>query len=272
MAEQLQHCISNHQASEWVTTGRTALVQKDKSKGNVASNYRPVSCLPIMWKLLTGLICERQYNYLEETNTKPHQQKGHRKKCRGTKDQLLIDKMVMMNGKRRKTNLSMAWIDYKKAFDMIPHSWLIECLEIYGGEENTIRFLENTMPNWKTILTSSGTRLAEVNIRRRIFQGDSLSPLLFIVAMIPMTRVLERMEVGYQLKKGGSRINHLMFMDDIKLFGRGTKETDTLVQTVRIVSGDIRMKFRIEKCALVNIQRGKVTRTEGIQLPDGNNI
>ena len=85
------------------------------------------------------------------------------------------------------------------------------------------------MPNWKTILTSSGTRLAEVNIRRGIFQGDSLYPLLFIVAMIPMTRVLERMKVGYQLKKGGSRINHLMFMDDIKLFRRGTKEIDTLV-------------------------------------------
>ena len=39
--------------------------------------------------------------------------------------------MVMMNSKNRKPNLSMAWIDYKKAFDMIPHSWLIECLEIY---------------------------------------------------------------------------------------------------------------------------------------------
>ena len=113
------------------------------------------------------------------------------------------------------------------------------------------------MPNWKTILTSSGTRLAEVNIRRGIFQGDSLSPLLFIVAMIPMTRVLERMEVGYQLKKGGSRINHLMFMDDIKLFRRGTKEIDTLVQTVRIVSGDIRMEFGIEKCAFVV---GDITR------------
>ena len=61
-------------------------------------------------------------------------------------------------------------------------------------------------------------------------------------------------------------------MDDIKLFGRGAKEIDTLVQTVKIVSGDIRMEFGIEKCALVNIQRGKVTRTEGIHLPDGNYI
>ena len=255
-----------------MTTGRTALVQKDKSKGNVASNYRPITCLPTMWKLLTGIISGGLYNYLEESDTIPHKQKGCGRKCRGTKDQLLIDKMVMMNSKRRKTNLTMAWVDYKKALDMIPHSWLIECLEIYGAEENTIRFLKNTMPNWKTILTSSGTRLAEVNIRRGIFQGDSLSPLLFIVAVISVTWVLERMEVGCQLKKGSSRINHLMLMDDIKLFGRGTKEIDTLVQTVRIFSGDIRMEFGIEKCARVNIQRGKVTRTEGIQLPDGYNI
>ena len=90
--------------------------------------------------------------------------------------------------------------------------------------------------------------------------------------MIPMTRVLERMEVGYQHKKEGCRINHLMFMVDIKLFGRGTKEIDTLVQTVRIVSDDMRMEFGTEICALVNIQRGRVTRTEGIQLSGGNNI
>ena len=221
-----------------------------------------------MWKLLTGIISERLYNYLEETDTIPHQQKGCRRKCRGTKDQLLAGKMVMMNSKRRKTILRMTRIDYRKAFDMISHSWLIECLELYGAEEKTIRFLKNTMPNWKTILTSSGTKLSKVNIRRLTFQRASLSPLLFIVAMIQMTGVLKLMEVGYQLKKGGSRISHLMFMDHFKLFRRGTKERDTLVQTLRIVSGDVRMEFGIEKYALVNIQRDKVTRTEGIQLPD----
>ena len=272
IAQQLQQCINNQQAPKWMTTGRTTLIQKDKSKGNAASNYRPITCLPMMWKLLTGIIYERLYTYLEETNTIPHEQKGCRRKCRGTKDQLLIDKLVMKNSKRRKTNLSMAWIDYKKAFDMIPHSWLIECLQIYGAEENTIKFLKNTMPNWKTVLTAAGNTLAEVNIKRGIFQGDSLSPLLFVVAMIPITKVLQKMKIGYQLEKGGSRINHLMFMDDIKLFGRSVNEIDSLIQTVRVLSGDIRMEFGIEKCALVNTVRGKVTRSEGIQLPDGSSI
>ncbi|XP_068208495.1 uncharacterized protein [Palaemon carinicauda] len=166
--------------------------------------------------------------------------------------------MVMKNNRRRKTSLSIAWNDNKKAFDLIPHTWLIECLKFYGAEENTLSFLKNTMCNWNTILTSSGIRLIEVNI--------------FVVAMIPMEKALQKMDAGYQLEKRGNRINHLMFMDNIKLYVKNIKEIDTLIQIVRIVSGDIRMEFGIEKCALVNIQKGKVTRAEGIKLPDGSNI
>ena len=168
-----------------MTTGRTALVQKNKSKGNVASNYRPITCLSIMWKLLTGIISERLYNYLEETNTIPHQQKSCRRKCRGTKDQLLIDKMAMMSGKRSKTNqYGMDGLQEDLRHDTTLMVDRMSGNTVYGAEESTIIFLKNTMPNWKTILTSSGSRLAEVNIRRGIFQGNSLSPLLFIVAVI----------------------------------------------------------------------------------------
>ena len=103
------------------------------------------------------------------------------------------------------------------------------------SQEHNAQLEDNSYKLWNKV--SRGQHI------RGIFQGDSLSPLLFVVAMIPATRVLERMEVGYQLKKGGSRINHLLFMDSIKLSGRGTKDIDTLVQTVRIVSGDIRMEF-----------------------------
>ena len=272
IAQQLQGCVIQKNVPEWMTTGKTALIQKDQEKGNEPSNYRPITCLPVMWKLLTGILSEELYTYLEETNTLPKEQKGCRRQTRGTKDHLLVDKMIMRNCKKRKTNLSMAWIDYKKAFDMVPHSWIIECLKIYGAANNLVTLLSNTMKHWKTTLTASGTTLAEVNIRRGIFQGDSLSPLLFIVSMIPMTMILRKTGKGYQLGEQGIVINHLMFMDDIKIYGKNTKQLDSLVQTIRIITEDMRMEFGIDKCAVVNLSRGKITQTEGIKLPDNKTI
>ena len=56
---QLKECLDSGFMPSWLTRGRTSLLQKDKSKGNVASNYRPVTYLPLMWKLLTSVINSR---------------------------------------------------------------------------------------------------------------------------------------------------------------------------------------------------------------------
>ena len=160
-----------------MTTGKTILCQKDPGKGNAVDNYRPISCLPLMWKLMTGIIANSVYEYLEMNNLLPVEQKGCRRNSRGTKDQLLIDKMVLNGCKKRHTNLGIAWIDYKKAHDMIPHSWILESLGLVQVSENIVEFIRKSMKNWNTNLTSCGEYLANVNIRRGIFQGDSLSPL-----------------------------------------------------------------------------------------------
>ena len=114
---------------------------------------------------------------------------------------------------------------------MVPHSWLLECLRLYGAADNLVSLLAKTMQHWKTTLTAAGTTLAEVNIRRGIFQGDSLSPLLFIIAMIPMTKALRKTKNGYQLGKQDAVINHLMFMDDIKIYGKNAKSLESLVHS-----------------------------------------
>ena len=75
-----------------------------------------------MWKLLTGMLFEQLYEHVNTIDMLPSEQKGRRKETRGKKDQLLIDRMVLKNCKRRHTNLAMAYVDYKKAYDMIPHS------------------------------------------------------------------------------------------------------------------------------------------------------
>ena len=91
--------------------GRTVLIQKDPPKGTQTNNYRPITCLPMMWKLLTEIMGEKLYHHLERKRLLKDEQKGCRKRSRGKKYQLLIDKAILKNGRRRLTNLSVAWID-----------------------------------------------------------------------------------------------------------------------------------------------------------------
>ena len=79
-----------------MTTGKMRLRQKDPGKGNPLDNYRPILCLPFMLKLITGVIANSVYGYLDLHNLIPVEQKGSRRNIRGTKDQLLIDKMVLI--------------------------------------------------------------------------------------------------------------------------------------------------------------------------------
>ena len=253
----------------WMTYGRTVLCQKDPAKGNAVENYRPITCLPLMWKLLTGMIAEEMYTYLERENILPEEQKGCRRGSRGTKDQLLIDKTVLRDCRRRHTNLAMAWIDYKKAYDFVPHSWISECMEMFGIAENVRNFLQRSMGQWKLSLTSNGEDLGTVDVKRGIFQGDSLSPLLFVLSMIPLSLVLRKVNACYEWGKKECKLNHLLFMDDLKLFGKNEEQIDSLVNTVHIFSTDIGMEFGLRKCGVVTLKRGKLARCEGIELPDG---
>ena len=85
--------------------GCIVLSQKDPRKGNAVENYRLVTCLPLIWKFLTGVIPEEMYDYLEQEKLLPKEQKGCRRGSHGTKDQLLIDKTVLKDCKKKHTNL-----------------------------------------------------------------------------------------------------------------------------------------------------------------------
>ena len=86
----------------WMTKGRTFLIQKDKSKETVARNYRPITCLPLYWKILTALLTNKIYAFLENNQLLPKKQKGCRRKSRGTGNQLYIDKLILKEVKMRK--------------------------------------------------------------------------------------------------------------------------------------------------------------------------
>ena len=83
MTSSLRSCLDQGVVPTWMVKGRTVLIQKDVQRGNVASNYRPITCLPLMWKLLTGMITEKMYDHLRDNGLLPEEQKGCQKSLRG---------------------------------------------------------------------------------------------------------------------------------------------------------------------------------------------
>jgi len=120
------------------------------------------------------------------------------------------------------------------------------------------------MKQWRLQMTiayqSSKVTTDPINVRRGIFQGDSLSPLLFCLALQPISTELDRGRTGYKVNVGPEAlvINHQLYMDDIKLYGKSPRQLTTQVQTVETISSDMGMTFGLTKCATVHMKHGVV--------------
>jgi hypothetical protein len=105
-----------------------------------------------MYKTLTGIIARRISVHLEEHNLLQAEQKGCHSGSKGCKDQLLVSKVILEDCKKRIKNLNLAWIDYQKAFDSVPHSWIEKSIELIGVNNKIVKFCKFSMAKWSTKL------------------------------------------------------------------------------------------------------------------------
>jgi hypothetical protein len=93
--------------------------------------YCPITCLNTLFKIITSCISYRVEKFLTANQILTEQQKGCKKFSQGCKEQLTINTITCKQVQKKNRNLSTARIDYKKAYDSVPHSWLIEVLYLY---------------------------------------------------------------------------------------------------------------------------------------------
>jgi hypothetical protein len=154
----------------------------------------------------------------------------------------------------------LAWIDYQKAFDTVPHSWTEKSKELIGVNNKIVIFCKLSMEKWSTKLQlKRNQELIQsgiININRGVFQGDSLSLLLFCIALIPLTHELNRSKCGYQVYGTERKINHL------KLIGGSEEELRYEIKIAKAFSDDIQIKFGLEKCATISLKNVTVYRKQ----------
>ena len=149
-------------------------------------------------------------------------QRGAKAKCSGTADNLMIDRMVTLDCHRNKRNLSVAWIDVRKAYDCVDHDWLKKIMWLHKFPKWICEVVGKLCDSWDTKIaahTVKGNELSSsIRFNRGLPQGDALCPRLFTLCINPVAWKLSSAE-GYRLSKPiASKVTNLLYVDDLKVF------------------------------------------------------
>ena len=71
MADILNNELQSASIPDWMVESQTVLIQKDPTKGNTVGNYRPIACLKLLWKILTGIITDKLIENRENQDLLP---------------------------------------------------------------------------------------------------------------------------------------------------------------------------------------------------------
>lgn len=166
----------------WLVTLKTILLANTNETKN-PKNYRPIAYLNITYKLFTGILNYFLEDHCIINDIISTEQAGGKKGSWGCTDQLLINKMTMEDIKKNRRSAFLMWFDYKKAFDSVPHSWIIKALELAKVPKKIIDNIKMLKKFWVTEVTlqteTETVTTEEIQYLTGCLQGDSLSLLLF---------------------------------------------------------------------------------------------
>ena len=92
--------------------------------------------------------------------------------------------------------------------------------------------------------------------------------MLFVLSMVLLSLIVKKVKACYKWGKKEYKLNHLLFMDDLKVYAKNEEHTNTLVTTVHVFRPNIGIEFGIKKCGVFTMKRGKIKKISGIKLQD----
>ena len=114
--------------------------------------------------------------------------------------------------------------------------------------------------------------MGPIRIQRGILQGDSFCVNLFTLCINPIAWYLRATE-GYTFSHDKtSKITHTLFVDDLKSYHKNAVKAATIASNLESMFEDIGLLWGINKCAAVQVKRGKIVPNEGLPLHSGNQI
>ena len=223
---------------DWFYRGRTILIPKE-SNADHPSQFRPITCMNNTYKMLTKVVGRMLINEVGQA-LEPNQF-GARPNTLGAKETFLTSKSIVA----LKSKPHVAWVDAKKAYDSIYQSAILDEMECLDVSLPLKKFTRRIISRWSIDVCYNGkTIISKKPIERGIMQGDSFSPLLFTLGINQVSKLLNQLKA-----EDDHEPNHLLYMDDIKLFSHSEDHLRFLLDATKNSMSLIGLQMNREKSA-----------------------
>jgi len=171
---------------------KTSTITPIHKSGDVENieNYRPISLISNIAKILEKCIKKRLISYLDKNQLLHNKQYGFRQRV-STKDAVLDLIKSINNSLNAKRKCMSIFLDLTKAFDMVPHDRLLLKLEKIGCRGIVLELFKNYLTNREQQVKIGDTLSEALVIKRGIPQGTVLGPVLFLIYVNDMSRIIK---------------------------------------------------------------------------------
>ena len=205
-------------------------------------NYRPIALLNSDYKLLTATISK--YFTINLPTWMISKEQLARQDIWGIIHGLLWDKGCTQAARLSRCKNYSLWYDFTKAYDSVSHKRIRKLLGALPVNKGIINTIKASINKWSVVIDLGKTKTSPIYVRRGIYQGDSLSPLLFILITAGIIDHINK------LSKGKQEIT--AFMDDIKIHVPSKSAAEITTKEVATAAEEIGLKLNIKKCGFYN--------------------
>jgi len=228
---------------------------KDKSK---LENLRPISLSNCDIKLCTKALALRVNKVLPSILSST--QTGYIPGRQVNDNSRLLEELIT-SCKQKSEQGYLITLDARKAFDSVDHEYLLHILRLFGFPPEFVNNVKMLYNGLESNILVNGYTTEYLNIEQSVKQGDALSCALFIIAIEPLLRQINKNKniIGFEIKgeEGNFELKHMSFADDITAICRNIEGIQQIIDEYLNFSQYSGIKLNIDKTEILII--GKVT-------------